>query len=73
MNRITIRYKKATKNIGSQLIIYNDIKGLDFRQIGCPFYGTEADIMLDYFQKAIIPENDTIMNYGIEIIEEGDE
>lgn len=70
MNRIVIKYKKATRNIASQLIIYNDIKGLDFRQIGCPFYGTEADIMLAYFQNATLKENDTVMNYGIEIIEE---
>lgn len=70
MNRIYIKYKPCNKTFASQLIIFNDIKGYTCHQVGCPFYGQEADIMLEYFQNAIIKENDKVMNYGIYIEKE---
>ena len=65
MNRIIIKYWNETGTISSCLRIYNDIKGYDCEQIGCPFYGREADIMWEYFKNTIIKENDKVMSYGL--------
>ena len=65
MNRIMVIYTPKKGSVTSNLEIRNDIKGLTNEQIGNTFYGRDADIMLDYFQKSEIRENDTIMNYGI--------
>lgn len=69
MIRIWIKYTPRKDAICSCLRIYKDIKGVTCEQIGAPFYGTEADIMLAYFQNATIEENNMVMNYGIDIVE----
>ena len=72
MNRIMVVYTPRKGSVASNLQIYNDIKGYTCEKLGHTFFGREADIMLDYFQKSKIRENDTIMNYGV-IIREDEE
>ena len=72
MNRIMVVYTPRKGNVTSNLQIYNDIKGYTCEKLGHTFFGRDADIMLDYFQKSKIRENDTIMNYGV-IIREDEE
>lgn len=72
MNRIRIKYTPAKNNICSNLEIWNDLKGYTCEKIGHTFYGKDADIMLEYFQNAIIKENSKVINYGIYIEKMGD-
>ena len=65
MNRIEIIYTSAKENVTSNLKIFNDRKGIDCVKLGHTFYGTEADIMLEYFKNAVVKKNDKVMSYGI--------
>ena len=67
MNRIMIKYWNKNEVANSCLMIYNDIKGYNCEQIGCPFYGREADIMWAYFRNAVIKKNNEVMSYGLYI------
>lgn len=67
MNRIIIKYWNKIDTTSSCLRIYNDIKGYTFEQIGCPFYGKDADVMWEYFKNATIKNNDNVMSYGLYI------
>lgn len=73
MNRIYIKYTPAKNNICSNLEIWNNLKGFTCEKIGTTFYGKDADIMFEYFQNAIIKENDKVMNYGIYIEKEDEQ
>ena len=70
INRIWVKYTPQKGNVCSCLKIYKDIKGVTCEQIGHNFFGTEADIMLAYFQNATIEENNKVMDYGIYIEKE---
>lgn len=67
MNRITIKYWNATNTTSSCLRIYNDIKGYTFEQIGFAFFGSDADVLWEYFKNATIKDNDKVMSYGLYI------
>lgn len=67
MNRIEINYISKNNNEESKLFIYNDIKGYSYESIGSPFYGKDADIMLEYFKNATIKKNNKVISYGIYI------
>ena len=73
MNRIMVVYTPKNGTVASNLIIYNDIKGVTCEQLGNTFYGREADIMYEYFKNAEIKENDKVMSYGVYVSEREDE